>query len=64
MKRKLIGKLKEWKERPNRKPLILLGARQVGKTWLMREFGRSMKGYVDQGWMENIPLYYISEYWS
>jgi len=30
----------EWKNRPNRKPLILKGARQVGKTWLMREFGR------------------------
>lgn len=40
MKRNLIEKLKEWKERSNRKPLILLGARQVGKTWLMREFGR------------------------
>lgn len=40
MKRKLINTLKEWKEDVNRKPLILLGARQVGKTWLMREFGR------------------------
>lgn len=40
MKRKLIGKLKEWKEKSSRKPLMLLGARQVGKTWLMREFGR------------------------
>ena len=27
-----------WKERKNRKPLILQGARQVGKTWLMRTF--------------------------
>jgi len=35
-----IGKLFAWKERPGRKPLILQGARQVGKTWLMKEFGQ------------------------
>ena len=29
-----------WKNNPRRKPLLLLGARQVGKTWLAREFGR------------------------
>ncbi len=32
--------LLEWKNRTNRKPLIIQGARQVGKTWLMIEFGR------------------------
>ena len=32
--------LKLWKESPGRKPLILEGARQVGKTWIVREFGR------------------------
>lgn len=40
MRRKLTDQLKRWKESPFRKPMILLGARQVGKTWLMREFGR------------------------
>lgn len=40
MKRKAFNKLKVWKDSKNRKPLILLGARQVGKTWLMQEFGR------------------------
>ena len=30
----------QWKGRQNRKPLIVRGARQVGKTWLIREFGR------------------------
>lgn len=30
----------KWKERSNRKPLIIRGARQVGKTWLMKEFAR------------------------
>ena len=32
--------LKEWKRKSNRKPLIIRGARQTGKTWLMKEFGR------------------------
>jgi hypothetical protein len=41
MKRQLIDKLIEWKNSEQRKPLILLGARQVGKTWLMKEFGRT-----------------------
>ena len=39
MKRNLLDSLKEWKEKPNKKPLILHGVRQVGKTWLMKEFG-------------------------
>ncbi len=40
MYRETIGQLKKWKDSPGRKPLILKGARQVGKTWLMKEFGR------------------------
>ncbi|HJC22394.1 MAG TPA: ATP-binding protein [Candidatus Eisenbergiella merdavium] len=40
MQRNALKKLKEWKNKRNRKPLILRGARQVGKTWLMKEFGR------------------------
>lgn len=35
-----MQKLLEWKQDPDRLPLIIRGARQVGKTWLMREFGR------------------------
>lgn len=35
-----IEKLLKWKESKRRKPLIIEGARQVGKTWLMKEFGR------------------------
>lgn len=35
-----MNELLQWKEKENRKPLILKGARQVGKTWLMKEFGR------------------------
>ncbi len=40
MKRDAINKLVEWKDSAERKPLVLKGARQVGKTWLMKEFGR------------------------
>lgn len=41
MKRMLYNQLIEWKKSPSRKPLILEGARQVGKTWLMKEFGKN-----------------------
>ena len=41
MKRKLLENLIEWKNRKAHKPLILEGARQVGKTWLMQEFGKT-----------------------
>ena len=40
MKRLLLNELVAWKNDTKRKPLILQGARQVGKTWLMREFGK------------------------
>lgn len=40
MYRDKIEELKKWKESKNRKPLIIRGARQVGKTWLMQEFGK------------------------
>jgi len=41
MKRYAIERLIEWKTAKKRKPLILRGARQVGKTWLMKEFGNT-----------------------
>ncbi|MFN4145881.1 MAG: ATP-binding protein [Runella sp.] len=41
MKRAIYEDLLRWKNSPNRKPLILQGARQVGKTWLMRELGNN-----------------------
>lgn len=40
MKRWLIEDMRKWKRHPRRKPLLLIGARQIGKTWLMQEFGR------------------------
>ena len=41
MKRNAIRNLIEWKTSEDRKPMVLKGARQVGKTWLMKEFGRN-----------------------
>lgn len=46
MRRNAIENLKKWKENPRRKPLLLLGARQVGKTWLMQEFGKTHYEHV------------------
>ncbi|MEF9926013.1 MAG: AAA family ATPase, partial [Raoultibacter sp.] len=40
MQRHLQDQLVAWKNKPNRRPLIINGARQVGKTWLMKNFGR------------------------
>ncbi len=41
MKRLIYSKLIEWKNRKEHKPLILLGARQVGKTYILKEFGKN-----------------------
>lgn len=40
MERLIMNKLLKWKNSPYRKPLILKGVRQVGKTWILKEFGR------------------------
>ncbi|MBN2853061.1 MAG: ATP-binding protein [Clostridia bacterium] len=41
MKRTVLDKLRIWQKNEDRKPLILRGARQVGKTWIMKEFGKA-----------------------
>jgi hypothetical protein len=40
MYRNIITQLKEWKDKPRRKPLLLAGARQVGKTYILKQFGK------------------------
>ena len=40
MEREIVQKLVEWKQRPNKKPVIIKGARQVGKTYAVREFAK------------------------
>lgn len=41
MQRKALKQLIDWKNRKDKKPLVIKGARQVGKTWLMKEFGKT-----------------------
>ena len=40
MQRFILDKLDAWRKNPERKPLVLSGARQVGKTWILKEFGK------------------------
>lgn len=46
IKREVMDALLEWKQRPERKPLIIQGARQIGKTWIMQKFGEEHFEYV------------------
>lgn len=41
MRRTVFNQLVKWKNKPSHKPLILQGARQVGKTWLMKEIWKT-----------------------
>ena len=45
IERKIINDFKSWKDSPNRKPILLKGARQIGKTWAMETFGRDCFKY-------------------
>jgi len=47
MYRSVIKYLKDWKTRNDRKPLVIRGARQVGKTFMVREFAGEFKNYVE-----------------
>ncbi|MBU1427565.1 AAA family ATPase, partial [bacterium] len=55
MYRNLLENLKEWKDKKGRPPLILKGARQVGKTWLLIEFGKTCFEDVLYINFENMP---------
>lgn len=57
MYRIAMEQLLKWKEKKRRKPLIIRGARQVGKTWLMKEFGRTAyKQVVYINFDNNAPM--------
>lgn len=62
MKRLLISELIRWKSNPHRKPLILNGARQVGKTWLLQHFGATAYtsvAYVNCERQENLDAIFM-----
>lgn len=57
MLRKLDKKLDSWAKRPRRHPLILRGARQVGKTYLVRELGKRLfKNYLELNFEQDVTL--------
>ena len=56
MKRCIYKDLLRWKESPDRKPLVLEGARQVGKTWILKEFGSNEYKNVAYVNCDNNPL--------
>ena len=54
MKREIINDLVKWKNRSDRKPLILLGARQVGKSFAIRKYAQShYEHYIEINFLEN-----------
>ena len=46
IKRDIVNKFKEWKDAAKHKPILLKGARQIGKTWAMEEFGKECFDYT------------------
>ncbi|MBP3884836.1 MAG: ATP-binding protein [Olsenella sp.] len=62
MQRDIIDDLRSWKVLPHRKPLMLKGARQVGKTWVLREFGAQCYENVAYVSLEQIAPGIPSEY--
>ena len=62
MRRTAFEDLAAWKESPDRKPLVIRGARQVGKTWLMRQFGaQCYKNVVYFNFDEDVDLASVFE---
>ncbi len=61
-KRHIIKQLTKWKENPNSKPLILRGARQVGKTTLIHHFSKNFNHYIYLNLEKNKDLNYFNQY--
>ncbi len=56
MYRQIIEKLRKWKQKPGRKPIILRGARQVGKTTIIRQLGEEFDNFVELNFEESLEL--------
>lgn len=62
MQRLIMEQLFQWKNKKNRKPLIIRGARQVGKTWVMKEFGKKyFKHTVYINFDNNVRMKHVFE---
>lgn len=53
IRRKVDNYLIEWKNNPDKKPLVIRGARQVGKTLSIREFSNNYKSYIEINFVTN-----------
>ena len=54
LKRKIWDYLKSWKEDPDKKALLVTGARQIGKTYIIRRFGQeNYKSFIEINFVEN-----------
>ena len=53
MKRKIDAYFLEWKRNPDRMPLIVRGARQVGKTFSIRQFGKTYESFIEINFATN-----------
>lgn len=56
MKRDIIKNLHDWSRSPERRPILLRGARQVGKSWLVRQLGKEFQNFVELNFEENPDL--------
>lgn len=56
LKRKILNKLESWRHKGENKCLIVEGARQVGKTYIVREFGKQYKSFIEINFIENPSL--------
>ena len=66
MKRLVTTKLENWKHSAKRKPLIIKGARQIGKTYILQEFGqKSFKNFHYLNFEEKTELkkYFERQFW-
>ena len=62
MKRKIMNKLLDWKNDANNKPLMVLGARQVGKTYIINEFCKNnFKNYISVNLLDNDNIVMLYE---
>lgn len=62
MKSFIYNKLKNKKLSNNRKPIIMYGARQVGKTYIIKEFGNNEFENIEVKAEENVPLFAVREF--
>ena len=56
LKGKALLRLKKWKEAGEKKSLIVSGARQVGKTYIVREFGKDFGSFIELNFLEQPDL--------